>query len=92
MINTYSYYVVKGESNFPLHIVEINHIMSSSFSVFSNAKDAREYIEEQKKTLNKYAPLSYDSEMSPCKNLLKIYKSCVYGMFSKIENHQIYIN
>lgn len=88
-INTYGY-AVFANGNMPLHIVEIRHSMLASFCVFSNAKDAREHIVKEKESLSKYAPLEYDSDFHFAPNLLREYTRGRNGLFSKLENRQMY--
>lgn len=89
-MNTYGYVVVGNVNNFPLHIVEIRHTMLAAFSVFSNAKDARDYIEKEKRSLENFSPLEYDSNFKFSEGLMAEYR---WGnaLFSKVENHQLYI-
>lgn len=89
-INTYGYAVFSC-GKMPLHIVEIKHKLVTSFSVFSNAATAREYILKEKASLEKYCPLEYDPDFSFNRTLLDNYtKNGNAGLFSKVENKQIY--
>lgn len=85
-INSYGY-AVFGNGKMPLHIVAINHERLASYAVFSNARDAKDYILREKETL---PGLAYDSDYPFCKGIIDVYTNGSAGLFSKIENKQIY--
>jgi len=94
-INTYGYCVIRSAAGFPLHIVEINHTMHAGFAVFSTAADARSYILQEINRCFSYGPLAYDPGFVFSDRLVKLYRDQTKennGMFSKVENRQIYIN
>ena len=92
-MNTYTYEVHKNINNIPLHIVSIRSYCRSSFMVFSNSKDAREFIEKQKKIhAQNNINLQYDPNHSLAENLLQAYVNCNTGLFSDTYTKTMYIN
>jgi len=90
---SYGYAIFKNEKGkLPLHIVEIKSPACASFAVFSTSNAAREYILQEKEEANKRRySLIYDSDFCFSVNLLNVYKNAEKGLFSKLENKQMYI-
>lgn len=86
-MNKYGY-AVFGNGKTPLHIVQIRHCLFAGFAVFSNARDAKNYIENKKTTLPE---LTYDPDFNFSKSLVEYYTKAKGGLFSKLENKQMYI-
>jgi hypothetical protein len=85
-MNEYGY-MVATNGNIPLHIVEIRHPLFVGFSVFNNAKDAKDYITTEKKTLD----ITYNPGFRFSNGLVREYTNRNRVFFSKLENKQIYV-
>lgn len=85
-MNEYGYVVVSN-GNIPLHIVEIRHPLLVGFNVFSNAKDANEYISTMKCVLD----IKYNPNFKFSEGLVREYTNGNRVFFSKLENRQVYV-
>lgn len=85
----YTYEVHKNkEYNIPLHMVEIVLPYYVGISVFNSAKEAKEFITEEKMDAeNRGYELLYDADMSI---ISAPYFTNMTTLYSKLENHQIY--
>ena len=81
-------YAVYDNGKIPLHVVQINSSILSSFCVFNSSKDAVDYIKELKFWI---PDLVYNPDFIFFSTLLKMYihADC---LFSALHNRQIYIN
>ena len=77
------------------HAVYIHHALLVSFAVFNSDIDSMRYVYQQQAraaTRGIYFDRLTGATDPTMKTFLKHYKSASVGMFSKLENRQVYIN
>lgn len=74
MLNTYTLEVYKKD-NKPCFVITIEHIMRAGVYFFNSLKDANNFINEEKKGLEVYAPLEYNENGVTDKNYMYVIKT-----------------
>lgn len=87
----YGYMVVKNRGGIPLHIVQVESMELSSYSVFNTSKDASDYIDYiRMRILENGEELEYDYDFQFAPVLTHIYKTSD-KLFSRLSNRQVYV-
>lgn len=87
----YGYMVVKNRCGIPLHIVQVESMEFSSYSVFNTSKDASDYIDYIKmRILENGEELEYDYDFQFAPGLTHIYKTSD-KLFSRLSNRHVYV-
>lgn len=88
MKNAYSYQVIKNDpNNAPLHVVTIRAAVLAAVAVFSNARDAVDYIDAVRGSAT---GLVYDDSLTAPAGLIQEYRRAA-RLFSRLDNRQVYI-
>lgn len=91
--NTYGYSCVKhNKLHLPLFVVEINSTMHYGVHIFSNNKDAADFIQKEKTILKNYGiDLKYDYDFVDLAcNKVVDYMLASTKLFSNTHNREIY--
>lgn len=91
MLNSYTLEVYKKQ-NKPCFVTTINHIMRAGVYFFKTLEDANNFINEVKKELEVYAPLSYNENGCDNESYTNIIKMVIFDENIKIgKNGKTYL-